>query len=105
MAVGTLISFAIQAALTLWLLDRRVGGLDLRRIAGPILKMCIATGLMWGACKLVQRAPGYPHGASRATWLVQLIVLMVVGAGVYLGACAAMGVDTMRQLFPRKNRI
>ncbi len=105
MAVGTLISFAIQALLTLWLLDRRVGGLDLRRIAGPILKMCIATGLMWAACVLVQHAPGYPHGALRTSWLAQLMVLMVVGAGVYLGACAALGVETMRQLFPRKNRV
>ncbi len=105
MAVGTLVSFAIQAILTLWLLDRRVGGLELRRIAAPIFKMCIAAGTMLAACELVQHAPAYPHAATRAAWLAQLVVIMVVGAGVYLGICAALGVGTMRQIFPRKSRV
>lgn len=105
MAVGTLVSFAIQTLLTLWLLDRRVGGLELRRIAAPIFKMCCAAGVMWAACELVQHSPGYPHAATRAAWLAQLMVIMVVGAGVYLGICAALGVDTMRQIFPRKSRV
>ncbi len=30
MAVGTLVSFAVQAVVMLWMLDRKVGGLDLR---------------------------------------------------------------------------
>ncbi len=104
MAVGTLASFAIQAVLTVWLLDRRVGGLGLGRIAVPVVKMCFATAVMGGACIVVQHAPGYPHGATRLTWLLQVIVLMTVGAATYFAACAVLGVQTLQQLFPRPGR-
>ena len=91
MAVGTLVSFAIQAVLTLWLLDRRVGGLDLGRIAMPVLKMCVAAAVMWAACVLVRHLPGYPHAATRFSWLVQLLTLIAIGAAVYLGAVRFIG--------------
>src|SRR5205814_7097809 len=38
MAVGTCVSFAIQALIMLWMLDRREGGLGLRESASPIIK-------------------------------------------------------------------
>jgi len=100
MAVGTLVSFAIQAVLTLYLLDRRVGGLELRSIAQPVVKMCVASGLMWLACIGLQQLPIYPHAASRFVWLTQLCALMIVGGGVYLLTCKMLGVETMRQLLP-----
>jgi putative peptidoglycan lipid II flippase len=102
MAVGTLVSFAIQAVLTLYLLDRRVGGLGLGRIAKPVMKMCIASGLMWLACMAMQRLPIYPHAATRLVWLTQLCALMIVGGGVYLLTCKLLGVKTMQQLLPGK---
>jgi putative peptidoglycan lipid II flippase len=102
MAVGTLVSFVIQALLTLYLLDRRVNGLGLRQITMPVIKICIAAAVMWFACLGIQRIPGYPHTATRISWLSQLTVLMTGGAIVYLAACAALGLETVRQIFPRR---
>jgi peptidoglycan biosynthesis protein MviN/MurJ (putative lipid II flippase) len=98
------VSFAIQAVLTLYLLDRRVGGLGLGRIAQPVLKMCVATAVMCAACLAVQRLPFYPHANARINWLIQLFVLLMVGAGVYLGTCKILGVETMQQLLPKREK-
>src|SRR5207247_4200657 len=46
MAVGTLVSFAIQAVVVLGMLDRRVGGMGLRQRVVPGLKMRVATVVM-----------------------------------------------------------
>ena len=104
MAVGTLASFAAQAIVMLFMLDRRVAGLGLRELVVPVLKMLTATGLMILACIAVQHSPGYPHGNSRVAWAAQLIVLMGVGAAVYLGTCALMGVDTLTHFIPTRGR-
>jgi putative peptidoglycan lipid II flippase len=102
MAVGTLVSFAIQAVLTLYLLDRRVGGLGLGRITRPVLKMCVATGVMCLACLGMEHLPIYPHANARINWMIQLFLLLIVGAGVYLGTCKLLGVETMQQLLPKQ---
>ena len=102
MAAGTLASFALQAAVMLWMLNRRVGGLGLGKSVGTVLKMFVATGLMWLACVGVQRMPAYSHADGRAGWAVQLVGVMGVGAVVYLVACAVMGVGVVEHLFPRR---
>jgi putative peptidoglycan lipid II flippase len=104
MAVGTLVSFAIQAVLTLYLLDQRVGGLGLGRIFQPVVKMCLATIVMCLVLLGLQRLPIYPHANHRMDWMIQLFVLMIFGAGVYLGMCKVMGVETMQQLMPGSGR-
>jgi putative peptidoglycan lipid II flippase len=98
MAVGTLVSFAIQAAIMLWMLDRKIGGLNLRQSIVPVMKMIVATLVMGAACLLIQHTPIYPHGSSRITWLVQLTLLIGSGAGVYLLACSLLGVNIMGRL-------
>src|SRR5437764_11364868 len=98
MAVGTAVSFAIQAILMLWILDRRIGGLDLRRTAMPIAKMLAAALLMGAACVGVQRLAIYPRGEGKVVWLCQLVVLMGTGVVVYLGMCWGMGVGVLRQV-------
>ena len=91
MAVGTLVSFAAQSVLMLWVLDRRLGGLGLGRSAGPVLKMLSATALMVGACVALRWLPGWPAGVTTRGAAVQLLAMLVVGGGVYLGAARAMG--------------
>ena len=81
MAVGTLVSFAIQAVVMLCMLDRRIGGLDLRRSLRPVMKMVLATGVMTAACLLVRKSPIYPAATGRAGWAAQLALIMAVGAG------------------------
>ena len=93
MAVGTLVSFALQAVLMLWLLDRRVGGIGLGRSAPPVAKMLAATALMVLACVALRWVPGWPTGETGRGALTQLVAVMGVGGGVYLGATRLMGVQ------------
>jgi putative peptidoglycan lipid II flippase len=102
MAVGTAVSFAIQAVVMLWILDRRIGGLELRRSAAGIVKMLAAALVMGAICIAVQRLPLYPRGERARVWLAQLLLLMGVGALAYLTLCAAMGIGVMRQLVPKR---
>jgi putative peptidoglycan lipid II flippase len=104
MAVGTLVSFAVQAVVMLWMLDRRIGGLNLRQSVGPIVKMIAATAVMGAVCYAVRLSPLYPHGVGRMVWAMQLGMMLVVGAGVYMGLCALLGVSVLRELFPRRSK-
>ena len=103
MAVGTAVSFAVQAVVMLWMLDRKVGGLDLRRtLLSPVLKMLLAVGVMGLACWAVQRSPVYPRAVSRLAWAGQVAVLLGVGATTYVGTCLALGEHTATELLPRR---
>lgn len=104
MAVGTVIAFSLQAIWMLWLLDRRVGGLELGRILPAIGKMVAATAIMGAVCWSVTRAPFYPQGATRWVWAGQLSLLIGVGASVYLILCRMLGVTVMEQVLPRRLR-
>jgi putative peptidoglycan lipid II flippase len=104
MAVGTLVSFAVQTLFMLFMLNRRVGGLELGRLLVPTLKMMLATTMMGAALWGVMRTPAYPQGHGRIIWSVQLIVLMLVGAGIYLGACYVMRLDIVGHLLPKRRR-
>ncbi len=102
MAVGTLVSFAVQAVVMLYMLDRRVGGLGLSELRTPAIKMLLATALMGGCLLAVRWAPFYPHGAGRLGWLIQLTLLLVTGAASYLLACLMLKVEILSHLMPRR---
>jgi putative peptidoglycan lipid II flippase len=106
MAVGTLVSFIIQAILTLWLLDRRVGGLGLGKSVGPVCKMVLATALMAAACIGVEHLRIYPQPTwhSRWAWSLQLLELMCTGGIVYVAAATAMGVGILEHVLPARMR-
>ena len=105
MAVGTLVSFAIQAVIMLWMLDRRCGGLQMRESFKSIAKMLVASALMWLSCVALQHLPIYPHGDRKITWAIQLFALMGVGGCVYFGACAAMGMNVTEHLKRKRKRL
>ena len=100
MAAGTAASFALQALVMLYMLDRRVGGLGLTELAVPALKMLAATAAMGLACWGFMHTPLYPRGEGHVLWGAQLFGLMLTGAAVYFGACAALGLGVMRHLMP-----
>jgi peptidoglycan biosynthesis protein MviN/MurJ (putative lipid II flippase) len=104
MAVGTTVSFSIQALVMLYMLDRRVDGLGLGELARPVAKMLVATLLMIGACLLVRYTPGYPVGSSRLASAGQLTIQILVGSIVYCGACSVMGVEVLDQILPKRLR-
>ncbi len=105
MAVGTVVSFVVQALVMLWMLDRRIGGLELGKIAMPVMKMILATAVMGAVCFAVKSSLLYPHGSGRVIWAMQLVMLLALGAGVYLGACAATGVTMLKDLLPKRRRV
>jgi putative peptidoglycan lipid II flippase len=91
MAAGTLASFGLQAVVMLIMLDRRVGGLGLGRIASAAARMVLACGGMTAACLLAERLPGYPRGTGQIASLGQLTILVCVGGATYMGMCWGMG--------------
>jgi putative peptidoglycan lipid II flippase len=104
MAVGTLVSFAAQAIIMLYMLDRRLGGMDLSKVRTPFIKMLCATALMTAVCLGVMHSPIYPKGNHRSDWAMQLVMLMALGSLTYVGACAAMGLDTLTHILPKRLR-
>jgi putative peptidoglycan lipid II flippase len=102
LAVGTVVSFAIQAVVMLAMLNRRVGGLGLSSLAVPTLKMVAASLVMGAACWGLMHTRAYPAGATRLAWAAQLAVLIAVGAATYFGTCAALGLEVMSHLRPRR---
>jgi peptidoglycan biosynthesis protein MviN/MurJ (putative lipid II flippase) len=102
MAVGTLVSFAIQAVAMLWILDRRIGGLGMSKSAGPIIKMIVATLVMGLVCLGVEYSPLYPHGSRKVIWAAQLMLIMFAGGLSYFIACAIMGIDVMKHVRPKR---
>jgi len=90
-AAGTLASFAIQAIVMLVMLDRKVGGLGLGKIARDVGKMLLACAAMAGACWGIQQLRQYPHAAGHLASAEQLAILILVGGGTYAGACLLLG--------------
>jgi putative peptidoglycan lipid II flippase len=104
MAAGTLASFSVQAVVMLWMLDRRVGGLDLRPLLGRVARMVVATAVMGITCWAVQKLPMYPRGDGRIVWMSQLLILISVGAMVYLVTCRLLGIRISQELPRRRGR-
>lgn len=103
MAVGTLVSFAVQATAMLYLLDRRVGGIGLREILPKIGAMILATALMALSCYAVQKLHAFPRGSSHLIWASQLSILILVGGVVYFGSALLLGVNDL-PIFARRRR-
>ena len=99
------VSFAIQAVVMLYMLDRRVGGLGLSRErqarrqdadrepadVGRVRRHPVHAPLPQG-----RRSPPQDHLGA------QLAILMTVGGVVYLGACMAMGIDVLQHVKPQE---
>jgi putative peptidoglycan lipid II flippase len=90
-AAGTLASFALQAVIMLIMLDRKIGGLGLRSIAGKVMKMLIACAAMAAACIGVQRLSQYPHAPGHLASAAQLAILILTGGATYAAMCLLLG--------------
>jgi putative peptidoglycan lipid II flippase len=97
MAVGTLVSFCLQASIMLWILDRRVGGIGFAPTGKKILKMLIATTLMLGACLAVRFFSIYPTGQTRWDWAGQIVLTICIGTSVYFISSYALGLGPARR--------
>ncbi len=106
MAVGTLVSFAIQAVVMLWMLDRRVGGLGLAARASAGAEDARRDGGD-GAGVLGRAAgAGLPARADRRVVAgAQLVLLMRSGAAsISAGQCLLLGLGIMEQAFGKSTK-
>jgi peptidoglycan biosynthesis protein MviN/MurJ (putative lipid II flippase) len=96
------VSFAIQAVVMLLMLDRRVGGIGMSAMVTPAMKMLIATAVMGVALWALKTSPVYPRGEGRFVWSAQVGIMIAAGAAIYLAASHLMGLETFRQLVPKR---
>jgi len=64
--------------------------------------MLAASIIMGAALWAIKISPLYPRGIGRTIWSAQLGMMLVVGAAIYLAASHAMGLETLRQLVPKR---
>ncbi len=104
MAAGTCASFALQAIVMLFMIRKRLGGLDLHTLVPFVAKVLLSTGVMAIALLACKQLPFYPPDHVRHAPLIQLVILLIVGAGTYLAACAALGIHILGDLIPSRMR-
>ena len=94
LALGTAIAAIVNAALLYWLLSRRIGGLDGRRLLGALGKIAVAAGLMGVAVLAVHHGleRAWPQPGSLAA-LARLTASIATGVVVVAVAARALRLD------------
>ena len=95
LAFGHVSSYTVGSALLLYLLSRRIGGLEGPRILGAVGRMLVAGLVMLGAVLLVGRAIGGAFHPGLARDLVTVVAGVAVGAGTYLAAARLLRVEEL----------
>jgi len=93
LALGFSLSNVMEVLLLLWLLRRKLGGIQGHSLLNGLWRMAVATLLMGGAMWLVQ---GWLGGTAV---LLQLIVVGGVGGVIYVAACAVLRLDELTRLW------
>lgn len=93
LALGFSLSNVIEVLLLLWLLRRKLGGIQGYSLLNGLWRMGAATLLMAGGMWLVQ---GWLGGTAV---LLRLIVVGSVGGLIYLAACAVLRLDELSRLW------
>lgn len=98
-ALAGTVAAAINTALLVWLLRRRLGRLGGLEALGRIARMAVATGLMAGFVLGLEHL--WPTAGIARRWLlgVWLLVACAGAAGVYVVACRVLKVDELDQLW------
>jgi len=96
LALASALSNGFNLAYLLWHLRGRVGPLPYRRLAGSFLRMGLAAGAMAAAVGLPSLWVAW--GEERVLAAAALGVLVVGGAGVYLGATHLLGLGDAARL-------
>jgi putative peptidoglycan lipid II flippase len=104
LAASTAISAAIQVALLAWMIQRRVGRLDWRRLMTTGAKALLATFVMGGVCLatityfpkgLDRFLPGRLHEAAA------LVAAILLSAVTYFAVARCVRIDELRMLLRR----
>jgi len=98
-ALANTVSALAQAAVLLWILARRVGGIDVRSLVSPLARMLAATIVMYAAGVLCAELLGLYEVQSRLL-LLPLLCVEIVACGVaFFGSAALMRSPEVRELW------
>ncbi|HLJ12585.1 MAG TPA: murein biosynthesis integral membrane protein MurJ [Planctomycetaceae bacterium] len=100
LAWSTAVSAGIQVAALGWIVQKRVGRLDWRRLATTGGKALLATCAMSAVCLAALR-PG-PSGAGLWREAAALVVPTLLGGATYFGVARALGIKELSLLFVRE---
>ena len=99
MTAGNAISYAVSALISLAVLRRRIGRLNLGAVAGALIRVLIAAGIAAALGVLVVRMlPGAGAPSGRGQALVQIFAGGAVILVAYLGAAALLRVQEVSQV-------
>jgi putative peptidoglycan lipid II flippase len=95
LAFGHVSSYTVGSALLLYLLSRRIGGLEGPRILAAVGRMLVAGLIMLGMTLLVGRAAAATIDPGLVRDLVTVVAGVAVGAGTYLAAARLLRVEEL----------
>jgi putative peptidoglycan lipid II flippase len=98
LAFGHVSSYTVGSALLLYLLSRRIGGLEGSRILGAVGRMLVAGLVMVGVVLLVARGVGAAIDPGLGRDLVTVVAGVIVGAGTYLAVARLLRVAELALL-------
>jgi len=91
LALGTAIAALSNAAILLWLLHRRLDGIDGRRLGTALSKIALASLVMAGAAYEAERVLRIPFGgATLSAEAIRVFGAILVGLGVLAGSAQAL---------------
>ncbi len=95
----------VGVAFLVYFLRKRVGGLDLARVSDAVVRIAIASAALGAFAFGVWYALDQALGRSIPTQVVSLGAALLVGSGVYFGACRLLRVrefDVLRETVSRR---
>jgi putative peptidoglycan lipid II flippase len=98
LAFGHVSSYTVGSALLLYLLSRRIGGLEGSRILGAVGRMLAAGLVMVAATLLVARGVAAAIEPGLGRDLVTVVAGVIVGAGTYLAVARLLRVEELALL-------
>jgi putative peptidoglycan lipid II flippase len=106
LALGSAIAANVNAVLLLWLLSRRIGGVEAARVLTSFAKILIASIVMgvavyWTDAMLDARLPAELFGSALLSRAVQVSGAIAVGLGVLALAAWALRIEEFHQAVGR----
>jgi putative peptidoglycan lipid II flippase len=106
LALGSAIAANVNAGLLLWLLSRRIGGVDTRRVSVSFAKILIASIVMalavsWTDARLGAALPSELLGGMLTPRVVRVGISITIGIGVLAVAAAVLRIEEFRQAMSR----
>lgn len=97
LSLANSISGTVQVGLLLWWLFRKIGAVAARPLVVPIVKYCLASGVMVAVILLVAGGVDWMNDPF-ARRVLFLALVVASGGAAYLLACLALGLEEMRYI-------